>query len=308
MSISSEINRIEGAKSDIADAIEDMGVTVPSGTKIDGLATLIRSGVNGHIQDTSNPHQVTAGQAGAISKLPDHLVTGSSGWYRFYTKTIGLSTTHKFCLLVTETQATIRTAIIAVNCNRLSSSSADATCVLNLVASAATKHDEFAYSISGGAVSLYYKKASNSNGGVAFQVLYSENRQGTTYVDMTDFWENVSVTLPSGSVYANSIEDGSGNVIKDTYALKPPYKTITFSQSWSGSGPYTQTVTVTGATVTSNSSISLQPTADQIAQLISDGVQAITIENNAGTLTAYALGTAPSTAMTIACTVIEVAS
>lgn len=308
MSISSEIDRIEGAKEDIAEAIEDMGVAVPSGTKIDGLAALLQSGVTGHIQDTNNPHQVTAEQTGAINKLPDHLVTGSSGWYRFYTKTIGLSTTHKFCLLVTETQGTIRTAIIAVNCNRLSSSSADATCTLNLVASAVTRYDEFAYSISGGAVSLYYKKNSNSNGGVAFQVLYSENRPGTTYVDMTDCWESVSVSLPSGSVYATSIDDGNGNVIKDTYALKPPYKTITFSQSWSGSGPYTQTVTVTGATVTSNSSISLKPTAAQIAQLIADGVKAITIENNAGTLTAYALGKTPSTAMTIACTVIEVAS
>lgn len=41
MSIQSEINRISGAKSDIADAIEDKGVTVPSGTKLDGMANLI---------------------------------------------------------------------------------------------------------------------------------------------------------------------------------------------------------------------------------------------------------------------------
>lgn len=41
MSIQSEINRIAGAKSDIADAIEDKGVTVPSGTKLDGMANLI---------------------------------------------------------------------------------------------------------------------------------------------------------------------------------------------------------------------------------------------------------------------------
>ena len=41
MSIQSEINRIAGAKSDIADAIEGQGVTVPSGTKLDGMANLI---------------------------------------------------------------------------------------------------------------------------------------------------------------------------------------------------------------------------------------------------------------------------
>lgn len=90
--------------------------------------------------------------------------------------------------------------------------------------------------------------------------------------------------------------------------------TITFSLSWSGSGPYTQNVSLnTGYVwdgvivgITSKSRVSLEPTATQIAQLIADGVTALTIENNSGTLTAYALGAAPTTAMTIACTVMEV--
>lgn len=85
-----------------------------------------------------------------------------------------------------------------------------------------------------------------------------------------------------------------------------PSGTLTLSLSWNGSGPYTQTVTVTGATVTSNSLISLQPTAAQLASLIADGVVALSIENNTGVLTAYALGAAPTTAMTIACTITEV--
>lgn len=41
MSIASEITRIQGAKSDIADAIEAKGVTVPASTKIDGYAALV---------------------------------------------------------------------------------------------------------------------------------------------------------------------------------------------------------------------------------------------------------------------------
>lgn len=43
MSVHSEIDRIAGAKSDIATAITNKGVTVPSGTKLDGMASLIDS-------------------------------------------------------------------------------------------------------------------------------------------------------------------------------------------------------------------------------------------------------------------------
>lgn len=43
MSISSEITRISNAKTAIAQSIANKGVTVPSGTKIDGMATLIDS-------------------------------------------------------------------------------------------------------------------------------------------------------------------------------------------------------------------------------------------------------------------------
>ena len=43
MSVQSEITRLETAKSDIATAITNKGVTVPSGTKLDGMAALIGS-------------------------------------------------------------------------------------------------------------------------------------------------------------------------------------------------------------------------------------------------------------------------
>lgn len=83
---------------------------------------------------------------------------------------------------------------------------------------------------------------------------------------------------------------------------------VALSAAWSGAGPYTQSVAVTGATVTAHSRIDLQPTAAQLAALIADGVQALTVENDNGTLTVYALGAATSAAMTIACTVTEVAA
>ena len=89
-------------------------------------------------------------------------------------------------------------------------------------------------------------------------------------------------------------------------AYKQKMKSVSLSATWSGSDPYTQTVTVSGYTITANSKVDLQPTADQIAQLIEDGVQALYIANNNGTLTAYAVGAETSAAMTVQCTVTEV--
>lgn len=80
---------------------------------------------------------------------------------------------------------------------------------------------------------------------------------------------------------------------------------ISLSASWSGSGPYSQTVTVTGATVTANSKVDIQLTAAQIASLIAAGVTGMVIENNNGTLTAWAVGAAPPAEMTVQCTVEE---
>lgn len=79
---------------------------------------------------------------------------------------------------------------------------------------------------------------------------------------------------------------------------------ISLSSSWSGSGPYSQTVTVTGATVTASSKVDIQLTAAQIATLIAVGVTGLLIENNNGTLTAWAVGASPSS-MTVQCTVEE---
>ena len=80
---------------------------------------------------------------------------------------------------------------------------------------------------------------------------------------------------------------------------------ISLSSSWSGGGPYYQSVTVTGATVTANSKVDIQLTAAQISSLIAAGVTGLVIENNDGTLTAWAVGS-PLSAMTVQCTVEEV--
>ena len=82
--------------------------------------------------------------------------------------------------------------------------------------------------------------------------------------------------------------------------------TLTLSDAWAGAGPYTQTVTVTGAVCGAGSRVDLQPSAAQLAALLAADVRALVIENDGGVLTAHALGGRPSAAMTVQCTLTEV--
>ena len=71
MSISSEITRISNAKTAIAESIANKGVTVPSGTKIDGMATLIDSiqtGGGGAVQPSK---ALTVTSNGTTTITPD---------------------------------------------------------------------------------------------------------------------------------------------------------------------------------------------------------------------------------------------
>ena len=74
--------------------------------------------------------------------------------------------------------------------------------------------------------------------------------------------------------------------------------------SWTGSGPYTQTVTITGITV--NSKVDIQMDATALGVLIDSGTSAIWIENNNGTLTAKALGEKPNANLSVQVTITEV--
>ena len=76
--------------------------------------------------------------------------------------------------------------------------------------------------------------------------------------------------------------------------------------SWAGSGPYTQTVTITGITV--NSKVDIQMDATALGVLIDSGTSAIWIENNNGTLTAKALGEKPNANLSVQVTITEVSA
>lgn len=106
-----------------------------------------------------------------------------------------------------------------------------------------------------------------------------------------------SITLPNNQSY--NLKDAKARVYTDTVSL---------TTAWSGSGPYTQTVTLPNYTVTSNSKVDIQPDSTAIAQLISDSVKGLYILNNAGTLTAYAVGAPTTASLTLQVTITEVAA
>lgn len=105
-------------------------------------------------------------------------------------------------------------------------------------------------------------------------------------------------TAVDDTVSSSTVKTRSINKLAELYGVNTALLTIPYS-SWIGSNPYTQTVTITGATVTAKTKVDIQPDATAIAQLINDGVTALYIENNNGTLTVYAVGAATTANITV---------
>lgn len=88
-----------------------------------------------------------------------------------------------------------------------------------------------------------------------------------------------------------SISEKCGYIvdIKDTVTLP--------TASWTGSDPYTQTVTISGSTA--NTKVDIQPSETLYDQLVADNVGYLAIKNVDGTLTAVAKGGKPSVDLTV---------
>ena len=198
-----------------------------------------------HVSDTNNPHEVTAQQAGAISKTPDYSFHKDSGWYRFLTINISSGRSNSILLLVQDTYSDGGTsipykAIISLYITRQSSGSFYSSA--NLLTGVGFTKDGFYYTYdsSSGNVSIYVFKKTNTNGYIGVTVISSLNR-AASYVDLSDSFESTAIaTLPEGGWYFQAMQDGAGNVIPDTYATKAEVSELDAEDV--GAVPITRTV------------------------------------------------------------------
>ena len=93
------------------------------------------------------------------------------------------------------------------------------------------------------------------------------------------------------------VTDGQKQIIVDT---------VSIGTSWTGTGPYTQTITV--AEADANSKVDLQPDAIVIQKLIDAGTTALYIVNDDGVFSAVAIGSAPTESLMIQCTITKIAA
>ena len=88
-------------------------------------------------------------------------------------------------------------------------------------------------------------------------------------------------------------------------ATVPKYTTISIPTSgWSGSRPWTRTVSISGGTA--SSMVDIQSSEAVINTMIESGTTALFIKNNNGVFTLVAIGAIPNAAITLQVSITEV--
>lgn len=116
---------------------------------------------------------------------------------------------------------------------------------------------------------------------------------------------NSKPSINDSSATSSSVWSGEKTQNELTNA-KPRIATVTLSSTWSGAGPYTQTVTIAGQTITAKTKVDVQPDSTVITNMMNNNVYSLYIENNNGTLTAYAVGGKTSTSLSLQVSLVEV--
>ena len=88
-------------------------------------------------------------------------------------------------------------------------------------------------------------------------------------------------------------------------ATVPKYTSLTIPTSgWSGSGPWTRTISITGGTA--SSMVDIQSSEAVINTMIESGTTALFIKNDSGVFTLVAIGAIPNAAITLQVSITEV--